>query len=46
MQYCIKKNVWDKMNSCIDKVVDSITLEDLVDEYHRLNGSDSYMYYI
>lgn len=46
VQYCIKKNVWDKMNSCINKVVDSITLEDLVNEYHRLSGSDNYMYYI
>lgn len=46
MQYCIKKNVWDNMNSCINNVVDSITLKDLADEYHRLNGSDSYMYYI
>ena len=46
MQYCIRENVWDKINSCIDKVVDSITLEDLVDDYHRLKGSDNYMYYI
>lgn len=46
MQYCIRKNVWDKINSCIDKVVDSITLEDLVDDYHRLKGADNYMYYI
>jgi len=46
MQQCIKKNVWDKMNSCISNIVDSITLEDLVNEYHKLKGSDSYMYYI
>jgi len=46
MQYCIKKNVWDKMNSCINRVVDSITLEDLVDEYYKLNDSKGYMYYI
>lgn len=46
MQYCIKKNVWDKMNSCINRVVDSITLEDLVDEYYKLNDSKGYIYYI
>ena len=46
MQYCIKKNVWDKMNSSINKVLDSVTLDDLVVEYKRLNGLDSYMYYI
>lgn len=46
MQYCITKNVWDKMNSCINTVVDSVTLEDLVNDYQKLNGLDSYMYYI
>ena len=39
-QYAVlyKENV-DNMNSCINNVVDSINLKDLVDEYHRLNGS-------
>ncbi|HHY83644.1 MAG TPA: Rrf2 family transcriptional regulator [Clostridiales bacterium] len=46
MQLCIKKNVWDKMNACISEIVDSITLEDLIDEYHKLKGSDNYIYYI
>ena len=44
--YCIKKNVWDKINSCIDEVVDSITLDDLVNEYYKVKCSDGYMYYI
>lgn len=46
MQYCIKKNVWDKVNNSINQIVDSITLEDLIDEYYKINGSDNYMYYI
>ena len=28
MQYCIQKNVWDKINNCINELVDDITLED------------------
>jgi Rrf2 family protein len=46
MQYCIKKNVWDKMNNSINEIVDSISLEDLVVEYYRMKGSDNFMYYI
>jgi Rrf2 family cysteine metabolism transcriptional repressor len=46
IQYCIKKNVWDKMNDSINQIVDSITLDDLIDEYYKMNGSDNYMYYI
>jgi len=46
MQYCIQKNVWDKMNQSINKIVDSIMLEDLVEEYWRLNGGGNLMYYI
>ena len=46
IQYCLKKSVWDKIDESISNVVDSITLEDLVNEYKRLNDSDAIMYYI
>jgi len=46
MQFCIKKNVWDQMNASINKIIDSITLEDLVNEYYKMMNSDAYMYYI
>ncbi|MDP4143770.1 MAG: Rrf2 family transcriptional regulator [Bacillota bacterium] len=42
---CIKNNVWEKLNESINSIVDSITLEDLVYDYNRENGSN-FMYYI
>lgn len=46
IQYCIKLNVWDKINQHINEVVDSMTLEDLANEYKKLNGSNALMFYI
>lgn len=46
IQDCLKEMVWDRMNQCFNEVVDSITLEDLADDYKRLNGLDAVMYYI
>lgn len=46
MQDCIKTLVWDKINNCINQVVDSLTLEDLVNEYNKLNGIQAAMYFI
>jgi len=46
LEYCVTRNVWDKINNSILEVVDSITLEDLVNEYRRLNDNLSLMYYI
>src|SRR5674476_243816 len=30
LQYCVKVNVWDKMTDTLNQIVDSITLEDMV----------------
>lgn len=46
IQYCIKLSVWDKIDESISNVVDSITLEDLANNYKRLNDLDAIMYYI
>jgi Rrf2 family cysteine metabolism transcriptional repressor len=46
IQNCIKVNVWDKMNECLNQVVDSLTLEDLANEYRKMNGENSIMFYI
>ena len=46
IQNCIKVNVWDKMNECMNEVVDSLTLEDLANEYKKMNGENSLMFYI
>lgn len=42
----ITRHVWDEMNKQINGIIDSITLEDLINEYRRLNGANSYMFYI
>ena len=46
IEYCIKTNVWEKLNETINSVVDSITLEDLANDYKKLNGNMSLMFYI
>jgi len=46
VQNCIKAAVWDKINERIHQVVDSITLEDLAEQYKRLNADNGNMYYI
>lgn len=46
VQYCLKVNVWDKMNDALNHLVDSMTLEGLADEYKQINGLMAPMYYI
>ena len=46
MEYCLKNAVWDKMNASINQVADSITLEDLINQYNQLNSNLSLMAYI
>ena len=43
---CIRKNVWNKIDKTLNDFIDSITLEDLVKEYKRVNNIDAFMYYI
>lgn len=46
IEHCLKVAVWDKMQTVIDKFVDSITLEDLLEEYQEMNNATAYMFYI
>jgi len=46
MEYCLKNAVWDKMNASINQMADSITLEDLINQYNLLNSNLSLMAYI
>ncbi|CBZ03062.1 Rrf2 family transcriptional regulator [Clostridium botulinum] len=45
MEKSIKTNLWDRINESIERVVDSITLEDLVEAYKK-SDNQSIMYYI
>lgn len=44
--YCIKVNIWDKIDYQVNLLLDSLTLEDLVDEYKKLNYVETTTYYI
>jgi Rrf2 family transcriptional regulator, cysteine metabolism repressor len=46
IQHCLSVNVWQKINNSIDGVIDSITLEDLANDYKSMSGSNSIMFYI
>ncbi len=46
IEYCLKVNVWQKINESIDAVVDNLTLKDLVEEYEEMNNSENLMFYI
>ncbi|MCX7842493.1 MAG: Rrf2 family transcriptional regulator [Clostridia bacterium] len=43
---CVTKFVWQKIRDSINEVVDSITLEDLINEYKKTNNKDELMFYI
>jgi Rrf2 family protein len=43
---CIKEMVWDKIDNAVNRIVDSVTLEEIADDYKRLNGLVPVMYYI
>ncbi|NLK21598.1 MAG: Rrf2 family transcriptional regulator [Epulopiscium sp.] len=43
---CVTRLVWKKIRDKINEVVDSITLEDLLRDYEKLNVDREYMYYI
>ncbi|WP_054873426.1 RrF2 family transcriptional regulator [Oxobacter pfennigii] len=45
-EYIISSNVWEKVDSCIDDIVNSVKLEDLVIEYKKITDNSSFIYYI
>ena len=48
LEKCITDNIWNKINESISNIVDSITLEDLVNDYNEslALSTDNLMYYI
>jgi len=46
LQKCIKGKIWNEMDRNIDAIVDSITLEDLVIDYKKMEDSSKSMYFI
>ena len=46
IQGCIQAMVWDKLANTVYEFIDSITLEDVVEEYESRNGAEKLMYFI
>ena len=43
---CVTKLVWLKIRDSINDVIDSITLEDMLEDYNEMNNDNEYMYFI
>ncbi|ADL42178.1 transcriptional regulator, BadM/Rrf2 family [Caldicellulosiruptor obsidiansis OB47] len=45
-EFCVTRKVWEKVKEAIENVVDSVTLQNLVDDYKKMTADESYMFYI
>lgn len=46
LEQCININVYEKIDNSINQLLNSMTLEDLLQEYKKMNAETGYMYYI
>lgn len=46
LEDCIRFNVWEIIDKSVNSVVDGITLEELAQEYKKMENSEAIMYYI
>ena len=42
---CVTRGIWEKIRISIDSVIDSITLQDMIDDYYELQKQEK-VYYI
>ncbi|SDK53878.1 RrF2 family transcriptional regulator [Natronincola ferrireducens] len=45
-KHCVTKMVWEKIRDNFNNVIDSITLEDMLQDYNKIKHKDNYMFYI
>ncbi|MGI6114328.1 MAG: RrF2 family transcriptional regulator [Mahellales bacterium] len=45
-EYCVTRLIWEKIRDSINDVIDTITLQDMVNDYNKINKKNGYMYYI
>lgn len=43
---CVTRVVWEKIRQSISDVIDSITLQNMLDDYEKIGKKDNYMYHI
>ena len=46
LEHCINQNVYQKIDDSVNRLLESISLEDLHQEYKEMNQHKDYMYYI
>lgn len=46
LDQCITQNVWQKIDESVNELMESITLEDLVNQYKNMSEGAGYMYFI
>lgn len=46
VQACLQAAVWDRVNEAVLKVVDALTLEDLVEDYRKRLGEENLTFFI
>lgn len=45
-EYCVTRGIWEKIRDSINTVIDSTTLENLVEDYRKSIKKDDYMFFI
>ena len=43
---CVTKVIWEKIRDGVNSVVDSISLENLIEEHQKSKGTENFTYYI
>lgn len=43
---CVTRSVWEQIRDSINKVVDNISLKQLMEDYEKINENASHIYYI
>lgn len=46
LEHCINRNVYQKIDDSVNRLLEGTNLEDLLQEYKRMNEHKDYMYYI
>ncbi|AKL95232.1 transcriptional regulator, BadM/Rrf2 family [Clostridium aceticum] len=44
--YCATKMVWERIRDSVNEVIDSISLEDMLEDHNKIKNKDNYMFYI
>ncbi len=43
---CVTRVIWEKIRDSINEVIDAITLQNMIEDYDKLNQKEAHMFYI